>query len=582
METRIIRMLLILNFVLVSFLFLDGCKKDIDPLENSYDKDLSEKSFKVPIAFPDQGEIVSFNLAGDTVFFRKIDTLYVFQGDIIFTESQIKEAFDSKGAGIGILNRYWPNGIIPYKISPYLSQRAQKLINGAINIFNEMTNVKFIKRTNESVYCEFVKSLPLIGGTSALMVGRIGLFGGQTISIKDNADLKLWEIEHEMCHALGLLHEQCRSDRDKYIIVNTTNIKPVYRDEFRLVKNSINPTEFDFGSVMMYPPSDERMERNHSEYLITDLNGDANWCITGMGISQKDIATINYLYPKNGICSPNLISPESDEILDNGCANGSNGISWLFNWSRCAGASSYNLYVMGPHSTIPLVNVIITEPEYLFSGSGYIIDANRLGWTCQVRAMVKGKWGEWSEVRKFDVEPLNTDCAIQGTFGEISDIIGDSNGPDLTYANISVSGTNIALRVEFEQSTFNSLTTCAQFSLDTDCNPATGHPGMNANGVDDAGIIGVEYLVRIVHTAGSLHASVWQYAGSVNNFTFIGDVTSTYLSNGIEVTVPLSLMTINNGILNFKVITSTQLSENGFTSVQDYMTNLGQPVGRVR
>jgi hypothetical protein len=172
--------------------------------------------------------------------------------------------------------------------------------------------------------------------------------------------------------------------------------------------------------------------------------------------------------------------------------------------------------------------------------------------------------------------------STQGTFGEINDVVGDSQGPDLTFAKIYIDGDNMVLHVEFEQSTFDSQTTCAQFCLDTDCNPSTGHPGMNAGGVDDAGIISVEYLVNITHTSGSLKARVKQYMGTVNCFGFVDNVTTTYINNGMVTIVPLSLFPNNNGILNFKLTTSTQLSENGYTGVKDYMIDLGQPAGEVR
>jgi len=44
---------------------------------------------------------------------------------------------------------------------------------------------------------------------------------------------------------------------------------------------------------------------------------------------------------------------------------------------------------------------------------GYVADQNRFGWTWKVRAEVGGIWGAWSEIRTFDVEPVNTDPPSQ-------------------------------------------------------------------------------------------------------------------------------------------------------------------------
>ena len=52
----------------------------------------------------------------------------------------------------------------------------------------------------------------------------------------------------------------------------------------------------------------------------------------------------------------------------------------------------------------------LTESSHHAEIIGYIIDANRLGWSWKVRAMANDVWGPWSEERSFSVEPLNTSC----------------------------------------------------------------------------------------------------------------------------------------------------------------------------
>lgn len=63
--------------------------------------------------------------------------------------------------------------------------------------------------------------------------------GEQQIRISKPAATK-GVIMHELCHALGLYHEMCRSDRDKYIKVNFDVMNDDERYQFKHTKNSDN------------------------------------------------------------------------------------------------------------------------------------------------------------------------------------------------------------------------------------------------------------------------------------------------------------------------------------------------------
>ena len=108
---------------------------------------------------------------------------------------------------------------------------------------------------------------------------------------------------------------------------------------------------------------------------------------------------------------PLLISPEEGAVLDNSRLDGSDDIVWDFDWSDCEGATQYHLYVIGPTAINPVIdhnNITSSSYQHIRHGS-YIIERNRYGWTWKVRVRVGGQWSEWSEIRTFDVEPLNTD-----------------------------------------------------------------------------------------------------------------------------------------------------------------------------
>jgi len=182
---------------------------------------------------------------------------------------------------------------------------------------------------------------------------------------------------------------------------------------------------------------------------------------------------------------------------------------------------------------------------------------------------------------------VNLGALASGTVTDPNnDATSSSNGdpdPDVVSATVSTDGTNLLLQVRYKAGTFDQTLTRAQFILDTDQNPATGHPGSDSGcpTPSDNGIIGAEFVVNMGADLGT-SAQVLAYQGSCNSFASGGSGTTTFVTDGMNATVPLSLLGGSDGRVNFKVVISEQISPTGFTGVLDYMPNVGLPAGESR
>lgn len=135
---------------------------------------------------------------------------------------------------------------------------------------------------------------------------------------------------------------------------------------------------------------------------------------------------------KHERCIPAIVSPVNNAVMDNGCILGIvENAYWSFYWNSCAGATKYNLYVANSAVTNPALDVETTVSEYRNHNAGIIPDANRTGWTWKVRAYINGEWGDWSDSRAFEVEPINTDCPPSTAKVLINPFISiDNNGAE--------------------------------------------------------------------------------------------------------------------------------------------------------
>jgi len=141
----------------------------------------------------------------------------------------------------------WTSGNVYYSFDASVTSFNQKVFLDCAAEWATFANLRFIARSTQANYILVTNNATLNGGLSA--VGMSG--GAQLLQIGTTA----WNhstIVHELGHALGMCHEQQRSDRDSYVTIGTNNILSGHLPDFAILTASTNKGPYDFLSVMHY------------------------------------------------------------------------------------------------------------------------------------------------------------------------------------------------------------------------------------------------------------------------------------------------------------------------------------------
>lgn len=257
----------------------------------------------------DNGDELITLESGVCVVKRGMD--YFLQGDIRLTSEQVEllaKPTLSKGAyDYDFWSKRWDNHIVPYVTDPnFVSSDA---LSRAISHIEERTNLRFVNRTDQQDYIKFVthkdKNNSNLGRAGKMQI--INLVAG---SYKGT-------VVHEICHALGLVHEHCRTDRANYINVDYDNIRPAMRHNFYIVRlgTSLTPT-LDFESIMLYGGliTDPLFVYDTSRPVITKIS-DGQPTDDNNELSVGDIASLEQMYSnsKYAISGSQNVQPSTRE-----------------------------------------------------------------------------------------------------------------------------------------------------------------------------------------------------------------------------------------------------------------------------
>jgi len=293
-----------------------------------------------PSPLVDRGERIV--LQSGAIVYKK-GNLYTYEGDILLSEAQVKllaetghffpkdegemeEAQDfrltlnpatntpidgelgTKAHGI-YPTPYNLWAMVRYRIDPGFNDWYDNLLlQNAIAHIEANTNVRFYNATGEPTHdpvygFEYPCVVIQYGTVNQSYIGRVELdwYVGQPLYLARIGGLSYFNegtIIHELYHAIGLIHEHNRYDRDTYIDINWSNLKPAGADQFDLRTNNYYIIGgLDTTSIMIYPSlmTDTNMVHDPQINTITWKGTNATWRRRDV-LSDLDRRWANTLY----------------------------------------------------------------------------------------------------------------------------------------------------------------------------------------------------------------------------------------------------------------------------------------------
>jgi hypothetical protein len=211
--------------------------------------------------------------------------------------------------------RLWPDATVPYTFADdwgadNATMRAR--IVTAMGLIEAVTAVRFVPRSGQEDYVRFRNS----DGCSS-WVGRDG--GRQNVNLSVRCGTGA--VVHEILHALGLLHEHQRSDRNAFVQILWDNIQSSMKHNFFQEERSYDIGSYDYDSIMHYHGSAFCRETSTGDCVgATILTVPPGTTIGRDVLSAGDISALNRLYPGQPP-TITITSPSSSSSFSRGATN---------------------------------------------------------------------------------------------------------------------------------------------------------------------------------------------------------------------------------------------------------------------
>ncbi|XP_072541064.1 hatching enzyme 1.2 [Salminus brasiliensis] len=217
---------------------------------------------------------------------RAVDGVSIREGDIAVSRRSERSCFAR--------SCLWTKSVdghvyIAYTLSPLYSEEDERKIKRGMELIERGTCVRFVPRTHQRDHLDIQ---PRSGCWSYL--GANG--GRQVLSLQTPDCVSSTVVSHQLMHAMGFLHEQSRSDRDKYVTVLWSNIwKDRSRNFAKFRANNLD-MPYDYNSIMHFGKYAYSEDGNPTIVQKRNWSGKLG---QALGPSELDIMKINQLYQCN-------------------------------------------------------------------------------------------------------------------------------------------------------------------------------------------------------------------------------------------------------------------------------------------
>jgi hypothetical protein len=206
----------------------------------------------------------------------------------------------------------WSPGDIKFCFEEGVPEVTRKAFHAAVqHIQNMVPCVDFaeILAGSSPEKCESNPSV-FVKGSDAGCWSYVGMSTTNVINLDPNGCGHLGLAVHELCHAIGMMHEQSRADRDKHVRILWMNVQADMESQFKIDENvnrespnSQFDSPYDLMSIMHY--DSEAFTKVAGQKTIEPLGTTRVVMGNRMGLTESDAEQIAEMYG----CSMKKVKP---------------------------------------------------------------------------------------------------------------------------------------------------------------------------------------------------------------------------------------------------------------------------------